>query len=43
MLYYDSIDVSEGLDISKTSKSKECDMCPYCHFKITVQSFDQSL
>ena len=27
MLYYDRIDVSEGIDINKTSKSKECDIC----------------
>ena len=29
MLYYDSIDVSEGVDINKTSASKECDICHY--------------
>ena len=28
MLYYDRIDVSEGIDINnKTSASKECDIC----------------
>ena len=26
-LYYDRIDISEGLDVSKTSESKECDIC----------------
>ena len=26
MLYYDRIDFSEGIDINKTSASKECDM-----------------
>ena len=26
MLYYDRIDVFEGIDINKTSASKECDM-----------------
>ena len=26
MLHYDRIDVSEGIDINKTSASKECDM-----------------
>ena len=31
MLYYDRIDVSEGTDINKTSASKECDACYYCH------------
>ena len=24
MLYYDRIDVSEGIDVNKTSESKEC-------------------
>ena len=29
MLYYDRIDVSEGIDVNKTSVSKECDSCHY--------------
>ena len=29
MIYYDKIDVSEGIDINKTSESKECDICHY--------------
>ena len=29
MLYYDRIDVSAGVDVSKTSASKECDICHY--------------
>ena len=29
MLQYDRIDVSEGIDINKTSASKECDICHY--------------
>ena len=32
MLYYDRIDVSEGIDVSKTSTSKECDICHYFYF-----------
>ena len=32
MLCYDRIDVSEALDVNKTSKSKECDICHYCYF-----------
>ena len=32
MLYYDRIDVSEGIDVNKTSKSKECDICHYWFF-----------
>ena len=27
MLYYDRIDVSEGIDINKISTSKECNIC----------------
>ena len=33
MLQYDRIDVSEGIDINKTSKSKECILCHYWYFK----------
>ena len=32
MLYYDRIDVSEGIDANKTSKSKEWDICHYWYF-----------
>ena len=32
MLYFDTIDVSEGTDVNKTSKSKECDICHYMYF-----------
>ena len=32
MLEYDSIDISEGIDINKTKTSKECDICHYWHF-----------
>ena len=32
MLYYDGINVSEGIDVDKTSKSKECDICHYRYF-----------
>ena len=31
MLYFDRIDVSEGIDVNKTSSSKECDICHYCY------------
>ena len=27
MLEYDTIDISEGIDISKSNKSKECMLC----------------
>ena len=29
MIYYDRIDVSEGIDVNKTSALKECDVCHY--------------
>ena len=32
MLYYDRIDISEGIDVNKTSESKECDICHYWYF-----------
>ena len=32
MLGYDKIDISEGIDINKTSASKECDICHYWYF-----------
>ena len=35
MLEYDRIDISEGIDINKTSASKECDIWHYrLHEKI---------
>ena len=32
MLEYDRIDISEGIDINKTNKSKECMLCHYWFF-----------
>ena len=29
MLEYNRIDISEGIDINKTSASKKCDICHY--------------
>ena len=29
MLYYDRMETSEGIDVNKTSASKECDICHY--------------
>ena len=29
MLRYPKIDVSEGIDVNKTSASKECELCHY--------------
>ena len=33
MLEYDGIDISKGIDINKTSVSKECDIFNYWQFK----------
>ena len=32
MLEYYKIDISEGIDVDKTNKSKECDICHYWYF-----------
>ena len=29
MLYYDRIDISEGIDFAKSNNSKECMICHY--------------
>ena len=31
MLYFDRIDVFEGINVNKASASKECDICHYCY------------
>ena len=33
MLEYDRTDTSEGIDVNKTTASKECDICHYWYFK----------
>ena len=33
MLQYKKIDVLEGIDVNKTSVSKECELCHYWFFK----------
>ena len=33
MLKYEKIDASEGIDVNKTSASKECELCHYWFFK----------
>ena len=33
MLRYQKIDASEGIDVNKTSASKECEFCHYWFFK----------
>ena len=32
MLHYDGIEVSEEIDVNKTSESNECDICLYWYF-----------
>ena len=32
MLYYDRIDISDGIDLAKSSGSKEYMACQYCFF-----------
>ena len=32
MLYFDRIDICEGIDVNKTSASKACDICHYWYF-----------
>ena len=32
MLDYDKIDISRGIDVNKTNKSKECMLCHYWYF-----------
>ena len=32
MIEYERIDISESIDINKTSKSKECMLCHYWYF-----------
>ena len=41
MLWYQKIDVSEGIDINKTSASKECELCHYWFFKDTGFKFEE--
>ena len=32
MLYFDRIDDFKGIDVNKTSKLKQCDICHYWYF-----------
>ena len=36
MLQYERIDISEGIDFGKTSKSVECMVCHYWYFAICL-------
>ena len=41
MLQYKKIDVSEGIDVNKTSASKECELCHYWFFKDIGFKFEE--
>ena len=41
MLQYERIDVSKGIDINKTSMSKECMLCHYWFFKNVGFTFEE--
>ena len=43
MLAYDRIDISEGIDINKTSASKKCDICHYWYFLDNKFSYEPYL
>ena len=32
MFYYDRVDLSEGIDLTKIDNGKECMVCHYSHF-----------
>ena len=42
-LYYDRIDVSEGIDVNKTSASKKCDVCHYWYFLNYIFKFHSNV
>ena len=41
MLQYKKFDVSEGIDVNKTSGSKECEPCRYWFFKDVGYKFEE--
>ena len=43
MLQYQKIDVSEGIDINKSSASKECELCHYWLFKNVRFKFEDHI
>ena len=40
-LQYEKIDVSEGIDVNKTSSSKECQLCHYWCFRHFGSKFEE--
>ena len=43
MLQYIKIDVSEGIDVNKTSAWKECELCHYWFFKDIGFEFEEHI
>ena len=43
MLQYEKIDVSEGIDVNKTSASKECELCHHRFFKGVEFKFEEHI
>ena len=41
MVQYKKVDASEGIDISKTGASKECELCHYLFFKDVGFKFEE--
>ena len=41
MLHYQKMGVSEGIDVNKTSLSKECELCHYWFFKNIGFKFEE--
>ena len=42
MIYYKRIDLSEGINVNKISRSKECDACRYWYFLNYIFKFHQT-
>ena len=43
MMRYQKIDVLEGIDVNKTSASKECELCDYWFFKYIGFKFEEDV
>ena len=43
MLEHDKIDISQAIDLNKSDKSKECDICHYWYFLDKNFTYEQYL
>ena len=43
MLKYEKFDISEGIDVNKTSASKESELCHYWFFKDIEYKFEEHI